>query len=216
MASLFAICCLVVVAKARPGYSHGSDKLEGIPNLETYGYIKYPKYDLIELGEYSKGQIPGDIIHESKHVSVKVPEPYPVKVPVPHPYPVPVAKPYPVYETKIVKVPHAVPYEVIKNVPVPVEVPKPYPVPVQEHSGGWDSHQAGSGNIDQVGGQGYGLQEHGNDVGNLGGEGQHLSSYESQGYGGDQGSQGDWQGSQGDWQASQGDWQGGEQQNQGH
>lgn len=115
------------------------------------------------MGEYSKGQLPADEIHITKHVTVKEPEPYPVKVPVPHPYPIPVPKPYPVVETKYVKIPHAVPYEIVKKVPVPVEVPKPYPVPV--HSGG-DSWHAGSGNIGQV--ENYAVQEQGNDVGNLG------------------------------------------------
>ncbi|XP_018561422.1 uncharacterized protein LOC108903660 [Anoplophora glabripennis] len=187
--ALFAICCLAVVAKARPGYSHGSDRLEGIPDLESFSNIKYPKYDILGLGEYSEGHLPADEIHVTKHVTVKEPQPYPVKVPVPHPYPVPVAKPYPVVETKYVKVPHAVPYEIVKKVPVTVEVPKPYPVPV--HSGGGDSWHAGSGNVGQV--ESYAVQEQGNDVGNLGG-GDHISSYEAQGYGGaDQGGQGDWQ-----------------------
>ncbi|KAJ8978495.1 hypothetical protein NQ317_009123 [Molorchus minor] len=143
--SVFAICCLAITAKARPGYDHGSHRLEGIPDLETFGYIKYPQYNLLELGEYTKGFLPADTIHESKHITVNVPEPYPVKIPVPHPYPVPVPKPYPVVETKYVKVPHAVPYEVVKKVPVPIEVPKPYPVPVHGgQSSGWDSSHAGS------------------------------------------------------------------------
>lgn len=119
--------------------------------MQTFSGIHYPKYDIIDLGEYSKGHVPGPQIHETKHITVKEPQPYPVQVPVPHPYPVHVPKPYPVVETKIVKVPQPVPYEVIKNVPVPVEVPKPYPVPVSHgHGGDWDSHGAGSGRSYEV------------------------------------------------------------------
>lgn len=148
--TLIAICCLAWTAKARPGIGHVG--LMGIPDLETYGSIHYPKYDILDLGEYSKGQVPGPQIHETKHITIKEPQPYPVQVPVPHPYPVHIPKPYPVVETKIVKVPHPVPVEVVKNVPVPVEVPKPYPVPVSHsHGGDWDLHGAGSGTS-------YGLQ----------------------------------------------------------
>lgn len=56
-----------------------------------------------------------------------------------------IPKPYPVVETKIVKVPHPIPVEVVKKVPVPIEVPKPYPVQVSNgHGGDWDLHGAGS------------------------------------------------------------------------
>ncbi|KAG5882870.1 hypothetical protein JTB14_034589 [Gonioctena quinquepunctata] len=197
--NLFAICCLMVTAKARPGYDHhGSHNLEGIPDIRDYSELKYPKYDLLDLGEYSKGHLPGDEIHESKHITVKVPEPYPVRVPVPHPYPVHIQKPYPVVETKYVKVPHAVPYEIVKTVPVPVEVPKPYPVPAHGDSG-WhgDSHQAGSQ-------QSYGIHDRNSELQNSGDGGQNLLAFE-QHQGGGQGSdngeevnqdQGDWRGSQ--------------------
>lgn len=125
-ASFVAICCLASTAKARPGIGHVG--LEGIPDLQTFAGIHYPKYDLLDLGEYTKGQVPGPQIHETKHITVREPQPYPVKIPVPQPYPIHVPKPYPVVETKLVKVPHPVPVEVIKNVPVPVEVPKPYQI----------------------------------------------------------------------------------------
>lgn len=136
----------------------------GTPDLQSYGGIEYPKYQLLDLGEYSTGLIPATEIHETKHITVKDPQPYPVKVPVPHPYPVHVAKPYPVVETKYVKVPQPVPYEVTKSVPVPVEVPKPYPVPVQ--AGGHDSGfglgggAGGFGDLHGAGsGQSYGAEE---------------------------------------------------------
>lgn len=154
-----AICCSIWTAKARPGIGHG--RLEGIPDLQTYSGIHYPKYDLLDLGEYSKGQVPGPQIHETKHITVKEPQPYPVQVPVPHPYPVHIPKPYPVVETKLVKVPQPVPYEVVKKVPVPVEVPKPYPVSVSHgHGGDWDLHGAGSGTS-------YGVQSNDGNSGNI-------------------------------------------------
>ncbi|CAG9819898.1 unnamed protein product [Phaedon cochleariae] len=160
------------VNRAKPSYQHGSKDLEGVPDLQSFGETKYPKYDILDLGEYSKGHLPGDEIHITKHVTIKEPQPYPVKIPVPHPYPVPVAKPYPVVETKYVKVPYAVPYEIQRPVPVPIEVAKPYPVSVHENSG-WngDLHQAGSGHN-------YGVQETNGD----GYYGSHLN-YEAQGDG---------------------------------
>ncbi|XP_023012324.2 uncharacterized protein [Leptinotarsa decemlineata] len=174
LTTLFAICCLTVTAKARPGYDHyGSHNLGGIPDTRDYSILKYPKYDILELGEYSKGHLPGDEIYVNKHVIEHVPEPYPVKVPVPHPYPVHIEKPYPVVETKYVKVPHAVPYEIVKQVPIPVEVPKPYPVPVDSGHNG-DSYHAGSQ-------QSFGIQNHTDGLENAGGEVQHVNSFESQG-----------------------------------
>lgn len=143
LTTIFSVCCLSVAVIARPGIGHTG--LQAIPDLQTYGEIKYPHNELIHLGEYSKGFLPGDSIHETKHITVKEPQPYPVKIPVPHPYPVHIEKPYPVVETKYVKVPIAVPYEITKNVHVPVEVPKPYPVHVDH-----DSHGEGSSY-----GQGY-------------------------------------------------------------
>lgn len=140
--TLVAICCLAWTAKARPGIGHIG--LVGIPDLDTYAGIQYPKYDILDLGEYSKGQVPGPQIHETKHITVKEPQPYPVQVPVPQPYPVHIPKPYPVVETKLVKVPHPVPVEVVKKIPIPIEVPKPYPVS-QGNGGDWDLHGAGSG-----------------------------------------------------------------------
>ncbi|XP_028149441.1 uncharacterized protein LOC114342831 [Diabrotica virgifera virgifera] len=164
LTTFIAICCLSVTAKARPGI--GSTKLEGIPDLQTFGGISYPKYDILHLGEYSKGFVPGDTIHESKHETITVPKPYPVKIPVPHPYPVHISKPYPVVETKYVKVPYAVPHEIVKHVPVPVEVPKPYPVSVHEHG---DSHGAGSSPV-------YGVQNGGEHYGTS----EQVSNYETQ------------------------------------
>ncbi|CAG9861095.1 unnamed protein product, partial [Phyllotreta striolata] len=126
-----------------PGVGHHG--LHGVPDRQTFSEIKYPQNELIHLGEYSKGYLPGDMIHEIKHIAIPKPEPYPVKIEVPHPYPVHVAKPYPVVKTKYVKVPHAVPYEIVKPVPVPVEVPKPYPVPVYTDTrGAGSSHDHGS------------------------------------------------------------------------
>ncbi|CAH0560912.1 unnamed protein product [Brassicogethes aeneus] len=138
-AVVFAICCLAT-AQARPGHIGGGEhyQLEGVPGVDAYGKTQYPQFNIIELGEYSKGQLPPATIVSNKQITIKVPQPYPVKVPHPVHVPVPVAKPYPVIQTKIVQVPQHVPYEVIKRVPVPVEVPKPYPVPANEHH----SHQS--------------------------------------------------------------------------
>ncbi|CAH1963557.1 unnamed protein product [Acanthoscelides obtectus] len=145
-ASIVAICCLAS-AKALPSIGHHHHQLQGVPDLQQFAAIKYPHFMLIHLGEYSKGHVPGPEIHETKHITVKEPQPYPVHIPVPHPYPVPIHKPYPVVETKYIKVPHAVPYEVVKKVPVPIEVPKPYPVEVPVHGHGWDQNDAGTGNV---------------------------------------------------------------------
>ncbi|XP_050299356.1 uncharacterized protein LOC126738187 isoform X2 [Anthonomus grandis grandis] len=134
---VFAICCLCVAVKASPSQwgssSSGNQQLEGVPDLETFGKIKYPKYNILDLGEYSHDHLPGDEIKVIKESKITIPQPYPVKIPVPHPYPVHIEKPYPVHETKIVKVPYPVPQIVEKKIPYPVEVPKPYPVPVHSH-----------------------------------------------------------------------------------
>lgn len=76
------------------------------------------------------------------------------------PYPVHVEKPFPVVETKFIKVPHPVPFPVVKEVPVPLEVPKPYPVPADEYkppqqdanSYGWSGSSGSFGGSYQEGG----------------------------------------------------------------
>ncbi|XP_066147075.1 uncharacterized protein [Euwallacea fornicatus] len=168
--AVLAICCLGA-AKATPSQwgssGSSSQQLEGVPDLEIYSKITYPKYDILDLGEYSKDHLPGDEIKVTKDSKITIPQPYPVKVPVPQPYPVHIDKPYPVHETKIVKVPVPVPQIVEKKVPYPVEVPKPYPVQLHtqadnggsglEHygggggGGGLEGHQALEGS--------YGIQE---------------------------------------------------------
>lgn len=132
-AVIIAICCLAT-SQARPGYEHGGStmQLKGVPDESHYGKLTYPHFDVIHLGSAIKDSLPPAVVHITKKVIVKEPQPYPVKVPVPVPHPVEVAKPYPVIQTKIIKVPHPVPYEVIKKVAVPFEVPKPYPVPTDE------------------------------------------------------------------------------------
>ncbi|KAF7272202.1 hypothetical protein GWI33_015000 [Rhynchophorus ferrugineus] len=190
-ASVIAICCLAT-AKALPsgigglgggsygggsygggggGSSGGQVQLDGVPDIESYGGISYPNYNIIDLGEYAKGHVPGDEIKISRDSKITIPSPYPVKIPVPQPYPVPVDKPYPVVETKYVKVPYPVTQVLEKKVPYPVEVPKPYPVPISSGDGGqglggglgggfggsFGGHQALEGN-------GYGVQESGVDL----------------------------------------------------
>ncbi|KAL1489723.1 hypothetical protein ABEB36_013658 [Hypothenemus hampei] len=158
--TVLAICCLGA-AKAAPsqwGSSSSQQQLDGVPDLFTFGKITFPKYDLLDLGEYSKDHLPGDEIKVTKESKITIPQPYPVKIPIPQPYPVHIEKPYPVHETKIIKVPVPVPQIVEKKVPYPVEVPKPYPVHIQDHSenggggGGFEIHQA-------LEGGGYGVQE---------------------------------------------------------
>lgn len=167
-----AICCLAA-AKAAPSHwdsGSSSQQLEGVPDLETYSKISFPKYDILDLGEYSKGHVPGDEIKVTKESKITIPQPYPVKIPVPQPYPVHIEKPYPVHETKIVKVPYPVPQVIEKKVPYPVEVPKPYPVHVNSdegsHGGGFDQLGGGASYGGDIGGHqafegnGYGVQEH--------------------------------------------------------
>ncbi|KAL3265448.1 hypothetical protein HHI36_009652 [Cryptolaemus montrouzieri] len=131
--------CLVTIlavfcSKAYPEYHHErGHSLQAIPDLESYGKIQYPHFDIIELGSYQKGDIPPKVIHITKKIVIKQPHPYPVKVPHPVPYPVPHKVPYPVVHTKVETVAQPVPYPVIKTVQVPVEVPKPYPVPVHDY-----------------------------------------------------------------------------------
>ncbi|ENN80991.1 hypothetical protein HUJ04_011621 [Dendroctonus ponderosae] len=149
--------CFLQAAKAEPsnwGLS-SNQQLEGVPDLETYTKITYPKYDILDLGDYSKGHLPGDEIKLTKESKLTIPQPYPVKIPIPQPYSVHIDKPYPVHEAKIVKVPVPVPQIVEKKVPYPVEVPKPYPVQVESdggNGGGYEGHQA-------VESSGYGVQE---------------------------------------------------------
>ncbi|CAG9762398.1 unnamed protein product [Ceutorhynchus assimilis] len=132
--TVLAICCLLGTAKAAPGpWASGSSSKQPLEGTPDFSNIHYPKYDLIDLGEYSKGHVPGDEIKVIKEQKISIPQPYPVKIPVPQPYPVHIEKPYPVHHTKIVKVPVPYPQVIEKKVPYPVEVPKPYPVPVESH-----------------------------------------------------------------------------------
>lgn len=179
-------------------------QLFGVPDLESYGKLEYPKYDLIELGNIVHGEIPPKTVKVLKTISYKVPQPYPVKVPYKVPYPVHIEKPYPVVETKFIKISHPVPFPVIKEVPVPLEVPKPYPVPADEYkppaqeaaSQGWagassfgGSYQGGGessqGGLDQF--QSYGVP--GQEAGAPLGASDYQSSFggaeqQSQDYGG--------------------------------
>lgn len=129
-AAVIAICCMT--AQASQFYDGGGLQLVGVPDLDHYEKLEYPKYDIQELGSETHGHIPPKTIKVLKTISYKVPEPYPVKVPFKVPYPVTVEKPIPVVETKFIKVPHPIPIPVVKEVPVPHEVPKPYPVPAEE------------------------------------------------------------------------------------
>lgn len=164
--AVLAICCLGA-AKAIPSQwgsssSSGQQQLEGVPDLFTFGKITYPKYDILDLGEYTKDHVPGDEIKITKESKITIPKPYPVKIPIPQPYPVHIDKPYPVHETKIVKVPVPVTQIVEKKVPYPVEVPKPYPVQVHTHSEGLESLGGGGGGLEghhQALEGGYGVQE---------------------------------------------------------
>ncbi|XP_060532502.1 uncharacterized protein LOC132705714 [Cylas formicarius] len=185
-----AICSLLGPKASASHYGSGQQQqqLEGIPDLSSFGKISYPKYDILDLGEYSHDHVPGPEIKITKESKITIPQPYPVKIPVPQPYPVHVPKPYPVEHTKLVKVPVPVPQVIEKKVPYPVEVPKPYPVPVhQENHGGYDN------NAQQIGGYGggvehqqalegggYGVQEdHGAALGEADYGGGSLSSYDA-------------------------------------
>lgn len=197
----FAICCIAAAQASyyESGGGGGGEgyQLEGLPNLDSYGKLEYPKYDIQELGSEIHGEIPPKTIKVHKTITYKVPEPYPVKVPVKVPYPVHIEKPFPVVETKFIKVPHPVPYPVEKPIHVPVEVPKPFPVPAEEYkppqqdaegaqgwSGGFGGSFGGSEHIQQT----YGVPGH--EPGQpLGGESyQQYNSFgssEYQGEGGD-------------------------------
>lgn len=135
MQSAITTLCLCWLSLAYASLHQGGleYQLYGVPDIESYGKLQYPKYDLLELGNIVHGELSPKTIKVLKTISYKVPQPYPVKVPYKVPYPVHVEKPFPVVETKFIKVPHPVPFPVYKQVPVPLEVPKPYPVPAEEY-----------------------------------------------------------------------------------
>lgn len=192
-AVVFAMCCCFLTAQARPGIHGGGHGLQGVPGIGAYGKVEFPKFDILELGEFSKGSLPPETIVSNKEIVIKEPQPYPVKVPHPVHVPYPVHKPYPVVQTKIIKVPQPVPYEIVKKVPVPIEVPKPYPVPVSSHGGSSGGYGGGYGN-------GIEHQSLGGNEGSYGGGSDYGSGYEGgfghessagtsgegQGYGGEQ------------------------------
>ncbi|KAF5294548.1 hypothetical protein FQR65_LT10740 [Abscondita terminalis] len=142
-------------------------ELMGVPDINGYGALNYPKFAILDLGTSQQGDIPPKVVKISSTVALKIPKPYPVKIPHNVPYPVHVDKPYPVPVPQLIKVPQPVPVEVIKKVPVPVEVPKPYPVPQNEYSqsqgssdsGGWNAVSNTNYNDQQqgLGSGGYGV-----------------------------------------------------------
>lgn len=106
------------------GGGGGGHNLVGVPGLDNYEHLEYPKYELQELGNEVKGEIPPKTVKVLKTISYKVPQPYPVHIPFKVPYPVTVEKPIPVVQTKIVKV----------SQPFPVPVEKPSEVGRSEHT----------------------------------------------------------------------------------
>lgn len=91
------------------GGGGGSHNLVGVPDLDHYNKLEYPKFELQDLGTETHGEIPPKTIKVLKTISYKVPQPYPVHVPYKVPYPVHIEKPYPVVQTKIVKISHPIP-----------------------------------------------------------------------------------------------------------
>lgn len=113
----------------------------GVPDLDHYEKLEYPKFELQELGTETHGEIPPKTVKVLKTISYKVPEPYPVHIPYKVPYPVHVDKPYPVVQTKIVKISHPI--------PIPVEkAPSEDYQPPHESGNGW----IGSGSEGAFGG----------------------------------------------------------------
>lgn len=120
------------------GGGGGSHNLVGVPDLDHYGKLEYPKFELQELGTETHGEIPPKTVKILKTISYKVPQPYPVHIPYEVPYPVHVEKPIPVIHTKIVKI----------NQPFPVPADKGIPSgefqPPLESGGGGDWSSSGS------------------------------------------------------------------------
>lgn len=132
-ALVFAICCMSA-AQARPGGyldlaalglsggqsggqgggspPPGNYQLVGVPDESAYADLTFPEQPIQDLGTISEGEVPADSVRVTKTITIKVPQPYPVEVSNPVPYPVEVAKPYPVPVTKLVHVPHPVPFDV--------------------------------------------------------------------------------------------------------
>ncbi|KAK9886867.1 hypothetical protein WA026_019124 [Henosepilachna vigintioctopunctata] len=156
--TILAIFC----SNAHTEYHHGGGQnLQTVPQIESYGKIKYPHYDIIDLGTHQKGLIPPKVVQITKKVVIREPKPYPVEIPHPVPYPVPHKVPFPVVHTKILKVPEPVPFPVTKTVHVPLEVPKPYPVSAHEYQGS-------SGDQTGYGGGAGGFSQHDNNQINYG------------------------------------------------
>lgn len=96
------------------GGGGGGHNLVGVPDLDHYEKLDYPKFELQELGTETHGEIPPKTVKILKTISYKVPQPYPVHIPYKVPYPVHIEKPIPVVQTKIVKISHPIPIPVDK------------------------------------------------------------------------------------------------------
>lgn len=131
-AALLAITCssLVHASQWLEG-GGGGHNLVGVPDLDHYGKLEYPKFELQELGTETHGEIPPKTVKILKTISYKVPQPYPVHIPFKVPYPVHVEKPIPVVQTKIVKISHPIP------IPVEKSPSQEFQAPESSGSGGW-------------------------------------------------------------------------------
>lgn len=127
------------------GGGGGGYNLVGVPDLDHYEKLNYPKFELQELGTETHGEIPPKTVKVLKTISYKVPQPYPVHIPFKVPYPVHIEKPIPVVQTKIVKISHPIPIPVDK-------VPSPEEFQSSLGSSGGGSDWSGSGSEGTFGG----------------------------------------------------------------
>lgn len=117
---MVVICCATAPPLVNASYwlegggGGGGHNLVGVPDLDHYEKLEYPKFELQELGTETHGEIPPKTVKVLKTISYKVPQPYPVHIPYKVPYPVHVEKPIPVVQTKIVKISHPIPIPVDK------------------------------------------------------------------------------------------------------